>query len=221
MQRHFEEELEKLKEKLVLMGELVEGMIAKATLAVNQQDPSTKESLYQQEERVNLIQIEIDELGISLIALQQPAATDLRFITSAMKINNDLERMADQAVNISQHIVQATEIFPQEIFNMLDMISQKAQAMVKDSLKAFLKKDLALAQTVLKRDDEVDDLKDNICLWLISYMKENPEKIAGSIDLLIVSRNLERIADHATNIAEDVIYMVAGKDIRHHILEKQ
>lgn len=220
MQRHFEEELEKLKEKLVLMGELVEGMIARATLAVSQQDPSAKESLIRQEERVNLIQIEIDELGISLIALQQPAATDLRFITAAMKINNDLERMADQAVNISQHIVRPSEGFSPEIFNLLNMISQKAQAMVKDCLTAFLKKDLELAQSVLKRDDEVDDLKDNICLWLTSYMKKNPEKIASSIDLLLVSRNLERIADHATNIAEDVIYIVAGKDIRHHILDK-
>ncbi len=138
-----------------------------------------------------------------------------------MKINSDLERMGDQAINIIQHSIESAGTVPQPVKDLISLMAEKVKAMVKRSLEAFLKKDLKTARAVLESDDEVDDAKDEVYCQLTEFMKTDPGTINRSLDLLLISRNLERIGDHATNIAEDVIYMVAGKDIRHHIMENR
>jgi phosphate transport system protein len=221
MIRHFEEELNLLKQRLLAMGNLVEGMINSAIRAVLEQKADLKKDAIEREEEVNKSQIDIDDSCITMIALQQPAAADLRFITSAMKINSDLERMGDQAVNIAQHSLEAAEVVTAEVKELTSRMSEKVKKMVRDSLDSFVKRDLRMAQDVLESDDEVDAAKDEIYLKLTDFMKNDPDTINRSLDFILISRNLERIGDHATNIAEDVIYMVAGKDIRHHILEER
>ncbi len=173
------------------------------------------------EEKVNLLEIEIDELCLKLLALKHPMATDLRFITSAMKIKSELERIGDMAVNITQCVavlIRKPQLKPYiDIPRMADL----AQKMVKDSLDSFIKQDVNLARLVLARDDEIDGLKDQIFRELLTFMMSDPSTIPRALQLVLVSRHLERIGDHATNIAEDVIYLVQGKDIRHHIEEKR
>jgi phosphate transport system protein len=221
MIRHFEEELKQVKERLVSMGGLVEAMINSAIHCIIDRNADLKQTVMADEDKVNKTQIELDEICIALIALQQPAAADLRFITAAMKINSDLERMGDQAINIVQHSIESAGDVPQPVQDLISDMAEKVKSMVKRSLESFLKKDLKIARAVLESDDEVDDAKDEVYCRLTEFMKTDPHTINRSLDLLLISRNLERIGDHATNIAEDVIYMVAGKDIRHHILENR
>jgi phosphate transport system protein len=219
MIRHFEEELNRLKERLLAMGRVVESMINNAIRSIIEQKEELKKDVITHEAEVNRIQIEIDDICITLIALQQPTAIDLRFITSAMKINSDLERMGDQAINIIDHSIDAVDCMPQNVLNHISLMSEKVEKMVRNSLDSFIKKDVAMAKGVLLMDDEVDTLKERIFQDLLECMKEDAGKIKHSLDLVIISRNLERIGDHATNISEDVIYMVLGKDIRHHVQE--
>jgi len=221
MIRHFEEELNELKKRLLAMSRLVEEMVNHSIRAVMEQKKDRKQDVIEREEQVNKSQIEIDESIIAVIARQQPAAADLRFLTSAMKINSDLERMGDQAVNIAQHSLDRAETVSTEIKELISRMSEMVKKMVRDSLESFVTRDLRLAQDVLERDDEVDSAKDEISAKLTDRMQGDPATIHRSLDLILISRNLERIGDHATNIAEDVIYMVAGKDIRHHILEER
>jgi phosphate transport system protein len=219
MVRHFEEALNELKKRLLGMGRLVEEMIHNAIRAVLEQKKELQQAVISHEEEVNKSQIEIDDICITMIALQQPAAADLRFITSAMKINSDLERMGDQAVNVAQHSLESAAAAAAEVKGLISRMSEMVKKMVRDSLDSFVKRDIRLAQDVLESDDGVDSAKDEIYSKLTDCMKLDPATINRSLDLILISRNLERIGDHATNIAEDVIYMVAGKDIRHHILE--
>lgn len=217
MMRHFEEELNELKQRLLHMGSLVESMINSAVKELVERNEEFSKEVFKNEDEVNKMQIEIDDRCLKLLALQQPAAADLRFITSAMKINSDLERMGDQAINIAQtgqDLLKQPSLKP-----LIDIprMSEIATKMVKDSLEAFVKKDAELAKSVLLRDDEVDALKSQIFRELLTYMIENSKNITRAIDLILISRNLERIGDHATNIAEDVIFMASGKDVRHHI----
>jgi phosphate transport system protein len=165
---------------------------------------------------VNELQIEIDDRCLKLLALQQPMASDLRFITCAMKINADLERIGDQAVNIAQNSTRLLPHPPLRPLIDLPRMAEIAQAMTRDSLDAFVKKDAALARDVLRRDDQVDELKDHVFRVLLTHMMADPGTIERALGLILVSRNLERIADHATNIAEDVIFLVEAKDVRHH-----
>src|SRR5258708_5139481 len=172
-------------------------------------------TVYRHEKEVNALQIEIDDRCLKMIALHQPAASDLRFITAAIKINADLERIADQAVNISQtteYLLQEPQLKPLIDVPRMAEISKK---MLKDALDSFVDRDENLARSVLVRDDQVDELKSQLFRELLTYMISDPSTIKRGIDLILISRNLERIADHATNIAEDVIFVVAGKDIRH------
>jgi len=173
------------------------------------------------EVKVNHLQIEIDELCLKLLALRQPMATDLRFITSAMKINAELERIGDLAVNIIQRaavLIKQPQLKPLiDIPRMADI----TQKMVKDSLDAFINRDVNLARSVLTRDDEVDALKDQVFRELLTFMLGDQSTIPRALELILVSRHLERIGDHATNICEDVIYLVQGKDIRHHIEQEK
>jgi phosphate transport system protein len=220
MVRHFEQELDNLKKRLLDMGKLVEGMINSSIKSILDRDESAKNEVFDQEAKVNKCQIEIDEYCIAMIALHQPAAVDLRFITAAMKINSDLERMGDQAVNIAGHSVRSMESIPEIVTDYISRMSAKVKAMVRDCLDAFVARDVNLAEKVLLSDDEVDSSKKEIFTKLTDCMQHDPNTISHSLEILLVSRHLERLGDHATNIAEDVIYMVMGKDIRHHMLDK-
>jgi phosphate transport system protein len=215
MERHFDQDLQQLKERLLKMGSLAETMIHIAIKGLVDRKGEGAQEVYRHEDEVNALQLEVDDRCLKMIALHQPAASDLRFITAAMKINADLERIADQAVNISQ----TTEYLLQEpaLKPLIDVpkMAEIAKKMLKDALDSFVEHDENLARSVLARDDQVDDLKSQLFRELLTYMISDPSTIKRGIDLILISRNLERIADHATNIAEDVIFVVVGKDIRH------
>lgn len=214
--RHFVEELEQLKSKLLEESALVESAIYRGVLAVVQKDEALANEVLKNEIRVNEIEIEIDDLAVNLLALQQPMATDLRFIIAAIKINNDLERMGDLAVKIAE---RALSLLNEPIVKpMIDIphIAALVQSMVRKSLDALVTRDADLARSVLASDNAVDDLRNASFHELISFMERDPSNVRQSIDLLSVVRNLERIADHATNIAEDVLFLAKGIDVRHH-----
>ncbi len=214
--RHFEEELEQLKNKLLEMSSLVESAIYRSVTSVVEKDSEPANEVLRIEVRVNQLEIEIDDFAVNLLALHQPMAADLRFIISGIKINNDLERMGDLAVNIAQRALALIE--EPVIQPMIDIphIAALVQSMVRKSLDAFVSGDVALARSVLASDDGVDDLRSASFHELISFMERDPHNIRQAVSLLSVVRNLERIADHATNIAEDVLFMTKGIDVRHH-----
>lgn len=215
MQISFDEELATLKEKLLLMGSKVEEAIRLAMKALVDRDSRLAKRVIQSDREVNDIEIEIDDICHRLLALHQPMAGDMRFITSSMKINSDLERIGDLAVNIAERALTLNEVAPLKPFIDIPRIATIAQEMVKVSLDSLVNRDPVMAKKVCERDDEVDNLNDQIIRELISYMLEDRANIKRALDLILVSRYLERVADHATNVAEDVIYMVEGKDIRH------
>ncbi|HTA76634.1 MAG TPA: phosphate signaling complex protein PhoU [bacterium] len=215
MQISFDEELSTLKEKILLMGSKVEESIRLALKAIVDRDSRLAKKVIQSDRDINDIEIEIDEICHRLLALHQPMAGDMRFITSAMKINSDLERQGDLAVNMAERALTLNEVAPLKPFIDIPRLAGITQEMVKVSLDSLVNRDPKLARAVCERDDEVDNLNDQIIRELISYMLEDRANIKRALDLILVSRYLERIADHATNVAEDVIYMVEGKDIRH------
>ena len=217
MHRQFEEVEGQLKNQLLSMGSLAEAMIRSAVLGLVGRDKAPLEQVAQDEEQVNRLHIDVDNRCLNLIALHQPAAADLRFILAAIKINSDLERIGDQAVNIAQTAALLLD-HPQLERKLLDIprMAALAQDMLKDSLDAFVKSDVALARTVLARDAEEDQLKSEAFNELMLLMQSDASTIERALGLILIARNLERIADHATNIAEAVIFMVLGKDIRHH-----
>jgi phosphate transport system protein len=215
---HFEEELQALKNRLLNMGALVEDRVHRAVHALMERDLQDAEAVSCGDQEVNDLQIEIDDRCIKLLALQQPMATDLRLITSAIKINADLERIGDQAVNIAESAIKVLTHSPARPSVDLRRIAERAERMTLEALDAFVRKDVDLARTVIMSDDEVDRLKDKLFGELIASMVADPQTIPDALSFILISRNLERIADHATNIAEDVIFMVEAKDIRHHHL---
>jgi phosphate transport system protein len=217
---HFEDELQVLKQRLLSMAALVEDRVHQAVTALIERRLGLAEQIVAGDQEVNELQIEIDDRCLKLLALQQPMATDLRLITAAMKINADLERIGDQAVNIAQNVVKILPQPPLKPTIDIPRMAQITQSMTRDSLDAFVKKDAGLARKVLKRDDEVDQLKDQVFRVLLTYMMADPGTIERALSLILISRNLERIADHATNIAEDVIFLVEAKDVRHHHEER-
>jgi len=217
---HFEEELQVLKNRLLSMGALVEERVHDATNALIERRPDTAERIIGSDQDVNDLQIEIDERCLRLLALQQPMASDLRLITAAMKINADLERIGDQAVNIAEQAVRILAHPPLKPLIDLPRMAEISERMTRESLDAFVRKDAKLARAILARDDEVDQLKDQVFRVLLTYMMADPGTIERALGLILVSRHLERIADHATNIAEDVIFVVEAKDVRHHHEER-
>ena len=217
---HFEEELQALKNRLLNMGALVEERVHDATHALIDRRIETAERIIGSDQDVNELQIEIDERCLRLLALQQPMASDLRLITAAMKINADLERIGDQAVNIAEQAVRVLAHPPLKPTIDLPRMAEIAERMTRESLDAFVRKDAKLARAILARDDEVDQLKDQVFRVLLTYMMADPGTIERALGLILVSRHLERIADHATNIAEDVIFVVEAKDVRHHHEER-
>jgi phosphate transport system protein len=214
--RHFVEELEQLKTKLLEMSSLVEAAIQRSVSAVIHKDRSAADEVFRNEARINDIEIEIDEFAVNLLALQQPMAADLRLIIAALKINTDLERMGDLAVNIAQ---RARSLMEEPVIKpMIDIphIAGLVQSMVRKALDAFVTRDAELARSVLASDDAVDNMRTACYHELVSFMERDPQNIKAALDLLAVTRNLERIADHSTNIAEDVLFLVKGVDVRHH-----
>ena len=215
MQRHFHEELEALKQTLLAMGGLVEDQIRRVMRALLERDGILAQEVIDRDARVNAYDVEVDEKCVELLALHQPAAGDLRFITTAMKIVTDLERIGDQAVNIAQRSLELN-VEPQlKPYIDLPVMADRAQRMVKESLDAFVARDTDLARQVCSEDAAVDALKEQIFRELLTFMMADPRTIPRAIRLILISRFLERVADHATNIAEMVIYMVDSKMVRH------
>ncbi|HEU5197275.1 MAG TPA: phosphate signaling complex protein PhoU [Methylomirabilota bacterium] len=215
MQRHFHEELEALKQTLLAMGGLVEDQIRRVMRALLERDSAAAQDVIDRDARVNAYDVEVDEKCVELLALHQPTAGDLRFITTAMKIVTDLERIGDQAVNIGQRSLELNAEPQLKPYIDLPVMADRAQRMVKESLDAFVARDTALARQVCAEDAAVDALKEQIFRELLTYMMADPRTIPRAIRLILISRFLERVADHATNIAEMVIYMVESKMVRH------
>jgi phosphate transport system protein len=215
MQRHFHEELEALKQTLLAMGGLVEDQIRRVMRALTERNDALAQEVIDRDRQVNAYDVEVDETCVNLLALHQPAAGDLRFITTAMKIVTDLERIGDQAVNIAQRALELNQEPQLKPYIDLPRMAERAQAMVKDSLDAFVSRDTDQARRVCSADGEVDALKEQIFRELLTFMMADPRAIPRAIRLILISRFLERVADHATNIAEMVIYMVEGKMVRH------
>ena len=213
--RHFQEELEFLKTRLLAMGGLAEERVRQAVTALVDRDHESLDQVLAGDEPINQLHVEVDSIAFRLMALHQPMAVDLRAIVAALKINSDLERVGDLAVNIAQAGTLYLQFPPVKPLVDLPRMGEIAQLMLRDALDAFVRRDTALAQSVLDRDDRLDDLKTQVFRDLLTYMLQDPTKIEPSLDLILVSRHLERIGDHATNIAEDVIFMVSAKDVRH------
>lgn len=214
MERRFERELQVLRERLLAMGSLAEAMIHKSVRALVERDESLVQAVLAQEEEMDLFCIEIDDRCFTLLALRQPMASDLRFLVAAIKINSDLERIGDQATSIALRVrALITEPLLKPLIDIPAMATL-AQGMVRQSLDSFVRRETDLARRVIEADDQVDNLRDQVFRELLRYMTADPHTIPRALDLIFVSRNLERIADHATNIAEDVIYIVRGEDVR-------
>ena len=215
MQRHFHEELDALKQTLLAMAALVEDQIRLTMRALVDRDDALAERVIERDREVNAYDVEVDEKCVELLALHQPAAGDLRFLTTAMKIVTDLERIGDQAVNIAQRALELNQEPQLKPYIDLPRMADRAQRMVKESLDAFVAGDTALARQVCAEDAEVDALKEQIFRELLTFMMEDPRTVSRAIRVILISRFMERVADHATNIAEMVIYLVEGKMVRH------
>ena len=220
MQRHFDEELNQLKERLLRMSSLAEKAISSTIKALIDRDAELALSVADSDDPINMLEIEIEEFCLKLLALHQPQAGDLRFIIAAMKINNDLERVGDLAVNIAKVTKYLIKIPVVKSLNEISDMAKAAQKMLKDSLDAFVNKDAQLAKNVCKRDDEVDNMNKKIFMNFLSSAKD-PKAVEYAVDLILIAKNFERIADHSTNICEDVVYLVEGKTVKHHIEERQ
>lgn len=214
--RHFLEELNELQRRLLDMGDLVEAAIQHSVLCLTERDAGLAQDVLQNETRINRMEIENDDLAVRLLALHQPMARDLRFLTSAIKINNDLERMGDLAVNIVERSLALMEEPPLQPLADIPQLAKLVQSMVDKSLDSFVERDRELARAVLRADDAVDDLRDRIYQKMTDLMQKDSGAVLRALNLIFVARNLERIADHATNIAEDVVFLVEGIDVRHH-----
>ena len=213
---HFQEELEQLKARLLEMGGLAEDRLRLAVSGLVDRDTVVVERVLGNDAAINQLHIEIDDRCFKLLALYQPMAVDLRGIVSAVKINTDLERVGDLAVNIAEAVRRYLQHPPVKELIDIPRMATIAQDMLRDSLDAYVRRDIALAQNVLNRDDELDALKTMVFRELLTHMLRDPGTIEPSLDLILISRHLERIGDHATNVAEDVIFMVSAKDVRHH-----
>lgn len=215
--RHFHEELTELKRRLVDMSALAERLIDQSIKSLLERDRDTAEEVIVNDKRINTLEVEIEQQAIRLLALQQPLARDLRFLVGAIKVSNDIERAGDHAVNIAQSAVRLVDyggrLTPApEIEDM----ARRSRAMLSQAIDAFIRGDGALGREVCKADDAVDALHDSVFRSLLTHMMESARNITPSLELLLVSRNLERVADLATNIGEDAVYLAEGKQIKHH-----
>ena len=213
--RHFEEQIQELQQRLVTMGRLAESMIRDALRMLIERNPALFEEIERKETEVNDLQIEVDDRAVKLAALQQPVGSDVRLVFMSSRIATELERIADQAINIGQNSKHLLAAPPLKPFVDIPIMSEIAQQMVRESLEALIRRDVDLAMQVLKEEDRVDAFRDQIFRELLTYMMADPATIPRAMALILISRNLERVGDHATNIAEEVIYLVQGRDVRH------
>jgi phosphate transport system protein len=216
VKRPFLAELDELQQRLLEMGGLVEFAIHRSVRSIIDRDSSLAQQVWDNEKRINAMEIEVDELATRILALHQPVARDLRFLTAAIKINSDLERMGDLAINIVQRAISLVNQPQVKPVIDIPLMSRLVESMVRRSLDAFVKRDADLAREVLLADDEVDDLKNAVYQELIGFMENDQTGIHPAVDLIFIAHNLERIGDHATNVAEDVLFLVNGVDVRHH-----
>jgi phosphate transport system protein len=214
---HFREELETLQGRLLEMGGLAEERVRAAVHGLVSRDPELIDQVLRGDEPINQLHVEVDNRCFRLLALHQPMATDLRQIVAAVKINTDLERVGDLAVNIAEAATRYITHPPVKKLIDIPAMGEIAQSMLRDALDSYVKRDTALAHQVLNEDDRLDGLKTQVFRELLTYMLQDPSTVEPSLDLILVSRHLERIGDHATNVAEDVIFMVSALDVRHHL----
>ena len=215
MTKHFRKELEKIKKQILTLGSMVEERVQMAVKAVEDNDAEIAEEIRRRDFEINEMEVEIEEECLKVLALHQPVAIDLRFLIAVIKINNDLERIGDEAVNIADRVVVIARKQRLDVFFDYSSMWQKTQTMLKMSLDALINMDDDLAFKVVARDDEVDQIKSDAYDRIKTAMKQHPDRIGYLINFLLISRHLERIADHATNIAEEVIYLIEGEIIRH------
>lgn len=213
--RQFEEELQKLKEEILKAGGIVEEMMVRSLNALVKRNSSEAKQVIEQDPEVDQLQIRIDDFCLKILALRQPAASDLRFIAIGMRISTDLERIGDLAVNIAEEILKLNEEPQLKPYIDLPKLFKRAHAMLKKALDAFVEREVAKAREVCESDNEVDLLCAQISSELMEIAKKDPEALGRALSLIFISRHLERVADHATNIAEEAIFMVSGEDIRH------
>ncbi len=216
MQRHFEEKIADLKRELLLMSGRAEAIIRKALESLTRRDPVLAEEVFGDDRAIDRMEIDIEETCIQLLALQQPLASDLRLITSALKISNDLERVGDHAVNIAGCAKQLSSQAPVKPLADLPALAEKSISMLRDALEAFVRGDGEAARRLVRRDDEVDDLNRQMFAELVRRMIADPQQVERSMTLVLVGRNLERIADLATNVAEEVVFIAEARIIKHH-----
>ena len=219
MERHFEEALRQLKQKLLEMSTYVETAIGKSIIAFKERNGKLAEEVVEGDNKIDMLEVEIDNLAVKLLALMQPMAGDLRFITSVLMINNNLERLGDLGVNIAQRTLDLLKEPPVLKVGHIHGMADVAQKMLKESLNAFVNNNVELAQKVCEMDDEVDQLNRKIFKELLDQMHKDSALIERSLDLILISKNLEKIADHVTNICEEVIYIANGKIIKHHLTD--
>lgn len=219
-QRHFRDDLDKLKSKVVGMAGLAEQSVRDAVRALLERDEAGAQLVRERDNEIDRLELEIDDLAINLLALQQPMAKDLRFITMAMRISNDLERVGDHAVNIAEAVGWLLEAPPFPVIPEIEEMVRVTTEMLSSALDAFVRADSKLAREIPARDDRVDELHENNFRILLTHMLEEPRKITAGMDLLLISGNIERIADLATNIAEEVVYLVEGQSIKHYAKQR-
>jgi len=215
MERHFDQQLGELRKNLIQMASIVEMAISNVIKSLRERNSELARVVLDNDEQVDSLELEIDKQCVDLLALQQPMAIDLRFITSAIKITNNLERMGDLSVNIAECVIPLNQEPQLKPLIDIPMMANIAQSMVKDSIDAFVNRDADLARSVYERDSTVDALNDQIFRELLTYMMQDPGNITRAVHLMLISRHLERIADHSTNIAEEVVYIVKAKVVKH------
>ena len=217
MRTRFQQGLEDLRENLLRMGGLAEQAVERACQAYKDRDLNRCHQVLENETIINAAEREIDEAAFDLMAMQQPMAVDLRFLLAVVKINADLERVGDQAVNIAERVMDMVELPAVELPVDIPRMATAVSAMVRRSLESFVEGKAELAQAVLEMDNVVDRMRDEAFIVLVKEMNTNPDATRQALDALLIARNLERVADHATNIAEDVIFWVRGDDVRHNV----
>jgi phosphate transport system protein len=215
MRTKFQQGLDELKQKLLEMGGMAESAVEMATGAYLRRDSSLCEKVFSREKDINAFERRIDELALDLLAMQQPMAIDLRFVVAVLKINADLERVGDQAVNIAQRTLDLLKVSPLDVPVDIGRMASTVSTMVRRALESFLSAHAEVAEAVLEMDNIVDRMKDDAFVILVQKMKTDPAQAQQYLDVLLITRQLERVADHATNIAEDVIFWVRGADVRH------
>jgi phosphate transport system protein len=219
MKEHFAEQLEELRRRLILQGSEVEKQIAGSVEALTEGSAEKARGVIARDEVIDRGEVEIEEEAIHLLALQQPVAVDLRFLVSALKINSDLERIGDHAVNIAEGALRLSTQKPIKAFVDIPHMAEVAMAMLKDALDSFVNLDAEVAKSVIRRDDVLDEKNESVIRELLTYMAETPSRISYCLELISISKNLERVGDLATNIAEDTIYIAQAKVVKHHATE--